>query len=283
MKDKERSFDSDLSRVILLGDSFVEGYGLSNSDTIGSNLEEISDKSYLNFGTSGHFGSTQYYLMYKNKASKFSHEDVYIFITPLNDLDDDSYEYGLKNHNQRYRPYHVKNEDAYKLLYYNEDFFNKEFRRGFQTIFSSYSSSYHVLKQVYILISSWGDKNRLHGDQNIISGYFDFNKDQVDLLVNNLNLIKSEAFKHNASVKIFLIPGLGDYEAAKYRSILGKETELFKELKTRLPNDFLFDFFGPLYKAEDNFENLFLLCDGHLNDYGAGLVSEMIISNVRKL
>ena len=46
----------------------AEGFGLGNDETIDAKLEKVLGVSALNFGTSGHFGTTQYSLMYEKFA-----------------------------------------------------------------------------------------------------------------------------------------------------------------------------------------------------------------------
>ena len=107
-KDIQRKKKDKFNRTILIGDSFVEGYGLNNINTISKNLETLSGKEYLNFGTSGHFGTTQYRLLYEHLASDFDHNTVMVFLTVTNDFEDDSFEFGKSYHKNRFRPYLVR-------------------------------------------------------------------------------------------------------------------------------------------------------------------------------
>jgi hypothetical protein len=57
-RDSERSLRStDKRRVVVLGDSMIEGYGLASGDRLTNKLEEKTGIEHLNFGTSGSFGT----------------------------------------------------------------------------------------------------------------------------------------------------------------------------------------------------------------------------------
>ncbi|HCU24021.1 MAG TPA: hypothetical protein DF383_03310, partial [Deltaproteobacteria bacterium] len=86
MRDKDRTLISKQSRTVMLGDSFIEGYGIPEGKRISDLLEKWRGTEHLNFGTAGDFGPTQYYLLYKNLAKKFSHDEIIIALYPRNDF-----------------------------------------------------------------------------------------------------------------------------------------------------------------------------------------------------
>ena len=57
MRDKERTKTADQQRVVILGDSFIEGWGNKTEDRLSNLLEAKTGKEVLNFGTSGGFGT----------------------------------------------------------------------------------------------------------------------------------------------------------------------------------------------------------------------------------
>jgi hypothetical protein len=120
-RDKERTIHSDHSRVVVLGDSFIEGWGVESQDRLTDLLEKDTGKEFLNFGTAGSFGPTQYYLLYKYLAKKFDHEAILIGILPDNDFIEDDLEIGKKIYPDFYRPYWVGTYPHFKLSYYLEN------------------------------------------------------------------------------------------------------------------------------------------------------------------
>ena len=93
MRDKERALKSHgKKRVVVLGDSFIEGWGVASEDRLSDRLERMTRLEHLNFGTSGSFGPTQYLMLYTHLAKSFEHDALIIAILPDNDFLDDDYE-----------------------------------------------------------------------------------------------------------------------------------------------------------------------------------------------
>ena len=103
----------------MIGESFIEGFGLKNSERMSDLLEQKTGIEHLNFATSGHFGRTQYFLLYKHLASSFRHDAVIVGMLPDNDFTDEDPEHGKLNSPDQYRPYFLKVGAEYKLVYQN--------------------------------------------------------------------------------------------------------------------------------------------------------------------
>lgn len=114
-QDIERTRESDAERrIVVLGDSYVEGYGVDMNDRFTNRLEELTGIEHLNFGTSGCFGSIQEWLLYDCLASTFDHTDVFVFMLPFNDYsDNDPRDFQAT----RYRPYLEKTEAGFEVTY----------------------------------------------------------------------------------------------------------------------------------------------------------------------
>jgi hypothetical protein len=120
MKDKPRSFDKKGPRVAVLGDSFAEGYGVDNRQTFSSLLEEkhfAAGTEFLNFGTSGAFGTIQEWLLYKNFVRKFKPDVVLVAFLNNNDVTDNSWWYWQKIAPERRRPYLLRHDGEFELFY----------------------------------------------------------------------------------------------------------------------------------------------------------------------
>ncbi len=117
MRDKERSRQSEgKKRVAVLGDSFIEGWGVASENRMTDRLERMTGREYLNFGTSGSFGPTQYLMLYTYRAKPLEHDALIIAILPDNDFLDDDYEYGRIMHADRIRPFFTGTKADYKLI-----------------------------------------------------------------------------------------------------------------------------------------------------------------------
>ncbi len=76
--------------IVLLGDSYLEGYGTSNDETIVHFLDSLYQQQYnfLPFGSSGGFGTVNEYALYENFAKHYEPKLVILFWLNYNDLFD---------------------------------------------------------------------------------------------------------------------------------------------------------------------------------------------------
>ena len=89
---RDSSFKSNSDNdIILLGDSFAEGYGVNYEDTSQKHIEKLNNTNVLNFGVSQNFGPVQYWLIYDEYAKKFNHSTVIIYFLPDNDFGENDY------------------------------------------------------------------------------------------------------------------------------------------------------------------------------------------------
>lgn len=116
MRDRERTLKAPgQKRVVVLGDSFIEGWGVATENRLTDRLERMTGREHLNFGTSGSFGPTQYLMLYTHLAKSFDHAALIISILPDNDFLDDDYEYGRIMHADRIRPFFTGSKPDFQL------------------------------------------------------------------------------------------------------------------------------------------------------------------------
>lgn len=89
MRDKERTIKnlSNRKRVVLLGDSFVEGYVVQARQRYAELLETATGNEHLNFGINS-ASAINYYLNYNKLARRFEHDVVLVSLLPANDFED---------------------------------------------------------------------------------------------------------------------------------------------------------------------------------------------------
>lgn len=87
---KAAEIDNNRPNIVLLGDSYLEGYGTSNEETIVHFLDSSFNEQYnfLPFGSSGGFGTVNEYALYENFAKYYQPELVVLFWLNYNDLYD---------------------------------------------------------------------------------------------------------------------------------------------------------------------------------------------------
>ena len=107
------------SSIIAIGDSFIEGYGLSHEDTLTTKLEKNSGRKVFNLGSSYHVGPLQYFLIYKEFSKKLPHEIVVLGFLPANDFTDNDLNSMESMGSKRFRPYYDINDfrKKYPIIY----------------------------------------------------------------------------------------------------------------------------------------------------------------------
>lgn len=296
-KDIQRKKKDKYERTILIGDSFVEGYGLSNNNTISKNLETLSGKDYLNFGTSGHFGTTQYRLLYEHLASDFNHNTVLVFLTVTNDFEDDSFEFGKNYHKNRFRPYLVRRNNKFELIYFDKEkynFKNISEKNIFIKFLNNYTYSYNLLRLFYqkfryvLEVRRYEQslkkinelpENTLDVKANI-NYYENYSKESFEILEYNIKNINELA--KSKKINFWLI-STGFINEVNI--ILKKKgnIKLINDLK-KISKKYNFNYFDLTTELVNNFygryEDLFFECDNHYNKFGNSIISEIILKKI---
>jgi lysophospholipase L1-like esterase len=268
MRDRERAIRSYKKRIIVLGDSFTEGFGLKRQERWTDQLEEKTHIPHLNFGNAGIFGPTQYSLLYENLAKKFDHAGVIIGLFPGNDLLDDSIRFGQAAFGHRYRPYYVKKDGAYELVYFNKNEFGdaperqkeKSLSRGIRQVFRNFTHSVNVVEYTVGLLRQWTGA-KIHGRKFIFdySGYVDYTEADWHRFSYVFSRIRKAA--GTKPILIVVIPRPGDFLYLKQ----GKHFKLQRDLKSLVaqhPNSYMLDLL-PLFAKAKDWKDHYQICDGH--------------------
>jgi hypothetical protein len=112
-RDRERS-ENGGGRAVVLGDSFVEGYGVEASDRLTDRMEAATGHEFLNFGISGNVSHVQEALVYEHLAMRFEHEQVFVLLLPDNDWIESDPERFWEP--ERRRPY-LDESDGFSVVY----------------------------------------------------------------------------------------------------------------------------------------------------------------------
>ncbi len=267
-RDKERELQSQQKRVVVIGDSMIEGVGVNDQKRMTNILEAETGTEHLNFGTSGHFGPVQYYLLYKHLASKFSHDAVIIGLLPDNDFQDGDYDYWMKYRPNRYRPYFVGKYPDLTLIYPEKSvgIFHDLFE-----FLSDYTYTFNALdfirdKYVYKL-----PKKRPKAAA--YSGYYDFTEKQLEVVLYSLTKIR----ELSAGKKVFLvvIPRLTDLQRFKQEGPppLSDKLNAF----CRSADITCIDLLGYMADLHPAWSDYYHACDGHWSEYGNEVVARHLL------
>lgn len=277
-RDKERKVNStDSNRVLVLGDSFIEGFGIEEKDRLSNILEAETGTEFLNFGCSD-FGTAHEYLLYKNLASKFTYTTILLGILPMNDFVDNdiTYHKGLYDGYVRYKPFYVKNNGHFQLVYADSSFENSTFNK--EGYLKKNNSLKGTLSRFLRAYSAWFNvldyfrhvkKRNTYYAKNY-SGFVNYKKSDIERLSYLIKQIKSVA--PNKRIIVFTIPI--ESEIKKYREdgqnpLHGELLMLCKESKIEFI-DLL-----PLY-AGKQIKDYFLPCNPHWNSEGNKFAAELL-------
>ncbi len=265
--------------TILLGDSFIEGIGVNLEKTF-AGLLSTTGRSVLNFASAGDFGPVQQYLIYKNFASDFNHNEIVIFFLPANDFTDNSSKYQESLFGDRYRPYFRKNESEVFEIYYpdnsepSEKFPSTERKNSFlfKSFLVDYFYSANLLRQFRLIILS------SHTDiQDIFNEKFGYNFND-DYSIEGVLYYYEELFKlidPRVSKTFIVIPTDRDLREIQSNNWAYLKSDWYEEI-TKLTKEYDIKFIDLaldsnmsskelLIKGQDSWYHK---CDGHWNQAG---------------
>jgi len=187
-RDDEFISDKKNPAIILLGDSFAEGFGVNHRESTATVLERLTNRQVFNFGTAGDFGPVQYWLVYKNLAINYNHDTLIIFFLPKNDFTDNDYDFWkttketfYNGKSERFRPYYKQvNNNEYEIIYPTNSTKNSaiSLKTGYQHFLADHfwsTNAFRTAKMLYQqqLISNTHLQNSLIKNGLPFSGYFD--------------------------------------------------------------------------------------------------------------
>ncbi len=280
-RDPERSLSSpDERRVVVLGDSFVEGWGVRDTDRLTNRLEEVTGIEHLNFGASGHFSVVQSWLLYDAYAQKYDHSDVFLFILPYNDY--------LDNHPDQFAPdlYHpfLQRKGGEFEVWYPVEFEkrNTSARTTLDIVKNVIDNHLYIsdqLRQVYFA------PERLTDSQSAarVPSYYDsFSAEDLLALLSALDRVSELARDRN--FYIFTIPVARDLAYAKHDGADFALSKALRQFAAQRDNTRFLDL-APhfLQYAEEHdvpFESFTLGCDMHWNALGNEVAARAVFEFV---
>jgi hypothetical protein len=279
-------YDKNLPKnsIILIGDSFAEGYGVNLKHTFSKILENKTGRKVLNFGSAGHFGAVQQEILYRKLASKLPHNEILYFFLPSNDFTDNDRSYWNSKFNKfRHRPYFKKiDENNYDIFYpkknkkkifisINDFVFNK-----LQTFLIKYTYTSNALRSVNVLFSKFNKKkNIIVSSKNTGVSYFFDNEESINgaLFFTKRLLLKASSKERRI---IVIIPTLDDLKKIENGKVY-KNLKWYKYLKKiSIDTDTrLIDLAEHINKNQ--YIKMLYKCDNHWNPNGHNFVADLLI------
>jgi len=270
--------------VVVLGDSFTEGFGVEAEERFTDRLEGKLGIPMMNFGVSLDFGPLQQEILYDRLAANFPHDQVLIMFLPDNDLTDNDAEFWLAHrpdhYSRRYRPYYrlvpgggyaafypvVPDGDGAAVIRTQVDDENTTAMFGgldqLTAWFNRHLWTYRAAGHVAAV---------LRGDFSV-SRYRDVSRTQLDPVLWSFKRIKERA--GGRDVVVVVIPRLNDFLLGKP----GEESPLIAALTDfgRRNGIRVIDLMPAMRTAEPQLANLFLTCDGHWSARGHEVATKIL-------
>ena len=266
--DNWTSTPTNIHRGLLLGDSFMEGYGVNEQDRASEIFEQKTNTKVLNLATAGHCGPTQYRLIYNAFKDSLDHDFVLVGLNLPNELEDE--DISMWKNKRRYRPYLVGNYPNYELTYatvpLEQSIYGstKTKQSLIKNLLSEYSSLYHCMTYLMEHGASAEIDLKVHSRQNHTSNSFD--EESAMKVVYNMEMIQHLA--GTKPVYVFFVPNL--------EFIQNSNNNIFTFIAQQLlqRNIQLLDI--GKYLKNQNDGKLFLDCDVHWSIEGNRRIGEAL-------
>jgi hypothetical protein len=271
-------------RVVVLGDSFAEGWGVAREARVSNILERELGMEFLNFAIAS-AGPLQYQMIYELLAADFAHDAVLVMLLPGNDFTDNDAETWRRKPNrdfhQRHRRYYAQRADGgYDVIDPTREEgaqgaapeavrgIDRRAERGWlNRLEKTVRDNLWLHRAIDHIKTLWGIGAGY-------SGYDDYTDAQFNAVVWSLRQIKARAGGRPVSVAI--APRLNDF----LRAARGGATRLPPALTAALAADGIdvIDLLGPMRRAAPDPTALFIPCDGHWTEAGNRLAAQALLA-----
>jgi hypothetical protein len=281
-RDRERELHSEAPRVVVLGDSFVEGVGSELERRMTNRLEAKAGIEFLNFGSAAGFSSTQQWLLYRDLASRFDHDLVLLFHFPNNDfLENDP---ALDLPTRIYRPYLVKDASGAWQPEYRDSFEAMRERDRAQLSWNRWYNALFVYR-----FGSWLrdqiDNRRMLAQVATTelgyNGYVNYSEADLERLFEGYRRLRDEA--RGREILIFSLPRLSELEYARLHPVADALPRRLADFASRERGfryvDLLPGFLADAERSGRSLADYFIPCDGHWSDLGNELAADLALAS----
>lgn len=271
-RDSERSMSSTSARVIVLGDTMMEGMGVDVSSRISNLLETKTGIEHLNFSVKN-TGSLHHLETYKTLASEFEHDAIIVGIFPYDDFIDADlekkkvFDAGYSGHFLLgdYPNYTKVSHESVQEK--SEDFVYVE------ALLHEYTYSWHFL--LYLRNRSKADSQKFDSP----SAYYHHSEEDFMKVVFPLEQLAQLA--PNKDIYLVSIPYLNDLEAYE-NTTTAPFTEKMLHFAEKYPNVEYFDLLEPVTSyASGDTETYYFPCNKqHFSPAGYALAADILYENL---
>lgn len=284
--------------VVFIGDSFTEGFGLAEDQTIPAQFSALTGRPAINLGVS-RTGSTQQSLIYKHFADSFRHSEVVMLMYLENDFIDNDIHKHDTLFTISYKPYRADSLDPNHLVYrgspdsstlsshwfnsHIDEYKNIVVRKGLRsyfrtdnlTFFGKLTGLTYTRRMVELL-----GNGLLHSQQiETIPPNLDYHPRDIAILTYDMQQVMETAKKHGARVTFVNLPGQRFLERMASHP---EDRKSYLMLEDRLrqaagngPHRFV-SYFREMEAKKPHPKDVFFTCDAHYNETGAAMAASFL-------
>ena len=268
--------------LVLLGDSFAQGYGVSYEDTSQFLIEKDLGLTVANLGTAGNFGPLQELLIYK-EYQNLNHNGLIVYLLPENDFTDN--DVNSPKSLTRYRPYFSNTGNPLVPFYFPEseqNILSSGYMRDIKLFIKGYLWSKNAIHTGLIIYREAVKKN---GATDVGKSFF---YDANTLQQTNLLLAYEEILNlaQKRDVLIVIIPTIKDMKINKMKASFDsyKQLEWYQGLKAfESRQQHKVSILNLMDHHPSNAAELFFdpACDSHWSPQGNSWAAKIIIDHIR--
>lgn len=292
---------TDSSTTFFVGDSFTEGYGLSEDSTLPALYGRATGQPVLNLGSSGYVGTTQYSLIYSHFADRYHHGKVHVMLYLANDfMENDIDQYGaLFAADKRYRPYRGDTANLDALVYkgspdsslyswaaYREARKHprpKLIRMGMEDYWRDFSGG--VFSKLFNLTYSRRLLRVIQlSMERKLPEELQYRERDLRILERDIQSIIRTAERHGAQAVFTNLPGLNLMEkAGKDANMEGRYLELEQRISKMVGSGKhrFISYYRHLRETKLPARSLVFACDAHYNPEGMWRLSTFLLSQAK--
>ena len=276
-RDVEHAQRSTRPRVLALGDSYLEGWGVDQDRRLTDLVERTSGISFMNLAMS-HFGPYQELLAYREFGSRFEHRGVLVGILPMNDFYDLDLAVARRSpgYMYRYRPYLAGTFPDYHRVDYRESE-ARRFLRHESAAFNAIAFAWYGLvgreEDSFDRPAAFASRSGV-----VHSFYYDYSLEQFLLLRYCLEQIAGAA--NGRPVLVVLLPAPPDFP----RYAQSGPSPLARDLDA-IGHDRGFrvvDLLPEMARRSRDWSEYFFACDYHWNERGNAVAAQILQERLRE-
>jgi hypothetical protein len=257
-------------RLLALGDSYIEGWGVEQERRITDLLEKSTGLEFMNLAMS-HFGPYQELLAYREFGPRFEHHAVLVGVLPMNDFYD--LDVAVARHSPgymyRYRPYlDGKFPDYHRVNLQESEV--RRFLRHESTAFNALAYVWYALageKEGFDHPAAFATPTGI-----VHSFYYDYSR--KDFLLLRYCLAEIATAAQGRPVVVVLLPSPPDF----LRYVQSGPPPLARDLEAqgRMDGFRVIDLLPGMAARSKDWSEYFFTCDYHWNELGHAVAADVL-------